>query len=127
VKEEILTRFGELGIRISDGAVRFQPGLLRTREFVSEPRQFRYLDVDDNWQEITIPAGALAFTWCQVPVVYQLDDNAGPRLSISWHDGEQQSLAQLSLSAEASSELFERSGRIRQLTMLLTADQLFGD
>ncbi len=29
VKEEVLSRFGELGVRVSGGAVRFQPDLLR--------------------------------------------------------------------------------------------------
>ena len=33
VKEEILTRFGELGLRVSDGTVRFEPSLLRPSEF----------------------------------------------------------------------------------------------
>ena len=69
VKEEVLSRFGELGVRVDDGAVRFQPSLLRAREFVREARKFRFLDVDGNWQEIDVPAGGLAFTWCQVPVV----------------------------------------------------------
>ncbi len=68
VKEEVLTRFGELGVRVDGGAVRFHPSLLRAREFVREPRQFRFLDVDGNWQEIDVPAAGLAFTWCQVPI-----------------------------------------------------------
>jgi hypothetical protein len=127
VKEEILTRFGELGVRISGGAVSFQPNLLRSREFVSQARPFRYLDVDDNWQTITVPARGLAFTWCQVPVVYQLDDKVDPVLSISWEDGTQQSLSQLTLPAKESSELFRRSGRIRQLNLVLTTEQLFSE
>jgi hypothetical protein len=72
VKEEILTRFGELGVRIAGGRVRFQPTLLRPQEFLREPGEFRYLDVDGAWQAIEVPAGGLAFTWCQVPVVYRL-------------------------------------------------------
>ena len=124
VKEEILTRFGELGVRVSDGTVQFQPNLLRGREFVSNPRVYRYLDVTDNWQTITVPARGLAFTWCQVPVVYQLNDKVAPELSITWDDGTKQSLAQLALPVEESSELFRRSGRIRQLTLVLATGQL---
>ena len=125
VKEEILARFGELGVRINAGAVSFQPKLLRRREFVLQNKQFRYLDVDDNWQELTVPAAGLAFTWCQVPVVYQLDDEVDPVLQISWDDGTRQSLDQLVLPANESSELFQRSGRIRQLTLVLATEQLF--
>ena len=127
VKEEILTRFGELGIRVSAGAVRFQPNLLRAREFVTQPRQFRYLDVDDNWHELSVPTHGLAFTWCQVPVVYQLDDEVEACLTITWDDGNRQSLAQLALPAEHSTELFQRSGRIRELTLVLGTKQLFPD
>ena len=125
VKEEILTRFGELGIRVSGGTVRFQPDLLRSREFVSSPETFRYLDVEDNWQSVDVPARGLAFTWCQVPIVYQLNDNVEPMLSITWDDGTQNSLTQLELPAEESSELFRRSGRIRQLALTLKTAHLF--
>ncbi len=53
VKEEILTRFAELGVRVHDGAVRFDPCLLRACEFIDEPQPFRFLDVDGDWQELT--------------------------------------------------------------------------
>ena len=127
VKEEILSRFGELGVRVSDGAVSFHPDLLRSREFVSNSRVFHYLDVADNWQSINMPPRGLAFTWCQVPIVYQLNDDVDPVLSISWDDGTQNSLTQLALPAKESAELFRRSGRIRQLTVVLAAEQLFSE
>ncbi|MFT4937554.1 MAG: hypothetical protein ACI88A_000571 [Paraglaciecola sp.] len=125
VKEEVLARFAELGIRVRDGAVRFQPNLLRAQEFVTVSQKFRYLDVDGDWQEISVPASGLAFTWSQVPIVYCLDDAAEPSLTITWDDGKQQTLAQLKLSVEQSSELFVRSGRIRQLNLVLTSKLLF--
>ena len=37
VKEEILTRFGELGVTVRDGLVGFRPRLLRRAEFLREP------------------------------------------------------------------------------------------
>jgi hypothetical protein len=125
VKEEIIARYGELGVRVSNGCVRFQPDLLRAREFAAEPGEFRYLDVDDNWQLIEIPERSLAFTWCQVPVVYQLAEAVEPVLCITWDDGTEQSLLPPELPADESSELFRRSGRIRQLTLVLTEEQLF--
>ena len=77
VKEEILARFGELGVRVVDGGVRFCPGLLRAREFTAETLPFRYLDVSRRWRELTVPAAGLAYTWCQVPLVYQLQRVSG--------------------------------------------------
>ena len=65
VKEEVITRFGELGIRVNAGSVRFEPVLLRECEFRGGQRQFHFLDVNDTWQEITLPDYTIAFTWCQ--------------------------------------------------------------
>ncbi len=125
VKEEILSRFAELGLCIHDGKVSFQPSLLREREFCTESRQFRFLDVDGNWQELVVPATGLAFTWCQVPVVYQLSEGAAPSITITWDNGEQQTLKQLVLPAHESAELFQRTGRIRRLSLVLSQNQLF--
>jgi hypothetical protein len=125
VKEELLCRFGELGIRLRHGTVSFKPDLLRAREFVTAAREFHYLDVDNNWQTIAVPAGALAFTWCQVPILYQLDDDAEACVALARDDGTEQTLPRLELPAADSDELFRRSGRIRQLTVTIGTDRLF--
>ena len=127
VKEEVLARFGELGIRVTNGVISIQPALLRAREFVAEEKEFCYLDIEGNWQRITIPAGGLAFTWCQVPVVYTLDDATKPSLAIKAGDGSSRTLEELSLSAEDSAALFERTGAIRALHVNLNSEQLFAD
>jgi hypothetical protein len=124
VKEEVLTRFGELGVRVRDGAVHFEPGLLREIEFPEEPRSFRYLDVKGDWQDIDLPAAALAFTWCQVPVVYRLEDTDAPRLTLVLEYGRTQELRKLSLSDSMSAELFQRSGHIRQINVTLSREHL---
>ncbi len=127
VKEEVITRFAELGICVEAGAVRFVPRLLRAREFVADHRSFRYLDVDDQWQDLSVPEACLAFTWCQVPLVYRLDDSAGPSITISYDDGTRQTLPGLELAKEASAEIFRRSGRIRQLDLVFARGELFSE
>jgi len=124
VKEEVLTRFGELGLRISAGTVRFDPRLLRAREFVPAARSFRYVDVHDRWQEIVVPASGLAFTWCQVPIVYRLGTAGEPSLTVTLEDGSSRTLPQLSLPEDLSSEIFRRSGRVRQVSVELPAGAL---
>ncbi len=114
VKEEILTRFGELGIRVSEGRIRFVPRLLRGREFSTEIREFRYLDVDGNWQSADLPAGTLAFTWCQVPIVYA-STAAAASVTATLRNGEKQSFPASELSPEISAALFRRSGEVRRL------------
>jgi hypothetical protein len=125
VKEEVLARFGELGLRIVDGKAYFQTDLLRKCEFLTTAQEFRYLDVNDQWQELSIAKNGLAFTWCQVPIVYQLDDSCSSHLRVLWADGVETTSEGLALSAENSRELFLRNGRIKQLTLTLTSQQLF--
>ena len=124
VKEEVLSRFGELGVRVSNATVSFRPSLLRKEEFLDAASTLRYLDVDGDWQEIDVPRHGLAFTWCQVPVIYRLDDDAGPSVVITRDDGREELLGELVLDAAASAELFRRSGRIRQLTVTLRSTDL---
>jgi hypothetical protein len=127
VKEEILTRFGELGVRVSEGAVEFEVGLLRAREFISSPRTFCFLDVDGKWQDIAVPGSGLAFTWCQVPFVYRLDDSAEPTVTVTRDDGSQLTPTELALPPEVSSEVFLRSGRIRQIDLVFRTSDLFSE
>ncbi|MEO1247281.1 MAG: hypothetical protein AAFX56_16470 [Pseudomonadota bacterium] len=127
VKEEILTRFGELGVQVSAGAVRFVPRLLRRREFVTEPRSLPYLDVEGQWQQIEVPREGLAFTWCQVPIVYTLGAAAAPAIAITLDEGQTPALASLELPAEYCAEIFGRSGRIRRLDVSLPRDLLFSE
>jgi hypothetical protein len=125
VKEEILTRFGELGLRIKEGQVSFIPSLLQSCEFIQESKPFRYLDVNEQWKEIDVPAMGLAFTWCQVPIVYQLNDEVESSLTVTYSDGKQQTYSQLGLPAEESTEVFLRSGQIQQITLTISTDHLF--
>ncbi len=125
VKEEILTRFGELGLRVSDGRVNFRPALLRAREFIRGPRTFQYVDVVGNCQEIPLPPSSLAFMWCQVPIVYTLDDAGSAGITVSRTDGVDERLSGLALSAETSAELFTRRGRIRMLSIVFGKNILF--
>jgi hypothetical protein len=97
--------------------VGFEPGLLRECEFAAEAHPFRFLDVDGRWQEQPVPARGLAYTWCQVPIVYRLVDRGPPALTVTLADGSSQTLAALSLPAAISDELVRRSGRVRGLSL----------
>ncbi|MEP4883393.1 DUF4835 family protein [Maribacter dokdonensis] len=44
VKEDILSRIGELGIIVSKGILQFKPCLLRAEEFVEMPFNFQYIE-----------------------------------------------------------------------------------
>ncbi|SET34366.1 hypothetical protein [Thalassotalea agarivorans] len=121
VKEEVLTRFGELGIRVNAGAVSFEPSLLRSCEFCDEAQSFTYLDVNDQWQTIKLPPHSLAFTWCQVPFVYTLTDKSG--LIVSSKNSEQ-TFEQAQLSTELAHSLFQRDGSISAVTLHINKQDL---
>ena len=125
VKEEIITRFGELGVRVNDGEICFRPSLLRRREFIDVPMPLRYLDVDGNWQQLQVSAGALAFSWCQIPVIYELTDASDPTLTLTLADGQREIIAGDRLPTEMSRRVFSRSGAIRQILLSLPSAVLF--
>ena len=125
VKEEVLSRFGELGVRVREGRVSLDVALLRARELVASPQTFRFLDVGGTWQELDVPEAALAFTWCQVPFIYRLDDSAEPSMKVALDDGSHVSPNGLALPVELSNELFQRTGRIRRVEVALQRSQLF--
>jgi len=124
VKEEILTRFGELGVRVNSGSVKFDPSLLRAREFSAERKGFRFLDVAGRWQELTVPERGLAYTWCQVPMVYHLIESGDPAVTVTRDNGERQVFQALALPPEIARELFRRTGRVRTVELALPVHRL---
>jgi len=115
VKEDILSRFGELGIVVSDGVLSFKPSLLRKQEFLAKNKEFNYIDVDRNKQAITVSAGSLAFTYCQVPVIYTKSNQES--VQIAFKDGTEKTFGQLKLDKTTSEKLFQRTGEINHITV----------
>ena len=113
VKEDILSRYGELGIYVHDGLLGFNPCLLRKEEFLTEDKIFEYVDLEGKSNQLKIEAGSLCFTYCQVPVIYSLDGNES--LEIVYQDGETVGAESLRLDLENSRKIFGRTGEIKQI------------
>jgi hypothetical protein len=113
VKEELLARWGELGVVIGDGQIRFRPTLLRAEEFLADARPWSYYGIDGA-AEIVLPSDALGFTLCQTPVVYTLTD--GPaRVAVSLDDAHTITLDGDCLPADLSAQVFGRTGRVQRI------------
>lgn len=114
VKEEILTRLGELGFRVEDGHVVVRPVLLRADEWTTAPTTFTYYDLTQHEQTLTLATGSLAFTFCQVPVVYRRTDRPGGTPTVVAHlaDGTRVEGVRGALDAEVSALLFRRTGDV---------------
>ena len=124
VKEEIITRFGELGCRVVQGCVRFEPFLLKRSEFLDEKRVFNYYDVFNQEQRLTIQKGQLAYTFCQVPVVYTLSDNKNLTI-LNCNDGSMIELEGNRLDNKHSSYIFERNNKIIKISVSIYNKSLF--
>ncbi|MBE1299080.1 MAG: hypothetical protein GJ680_04120 [Alteromonadaceae bacterium] len=127
VKEELVTRIAELGIRVKQGTAIFNPALLRGQEFSESAHTFKYLDVLNNWQESQLAPSTLGFTWCQVPIVYQLTSEGKAQLSIRWRNGKSETRGDLKLTAYESKQVFQRTGLIEKIVLTLTPDMLLAD
>ena len=113
VKEDLISRFGELGVHVDDGRLGFRPHLMLEGEFLSGPRSFVYYDSEGRERKIELTEGTLAFTTCQVPVVVHRD---GPmRIELTRADGADEVSEGLDLDLEASTAIFERRSDIVRL------------
>jgi hypothetical protein len=113
VKEEILTRLSELGLFVENGVIFFNPLQLPANELLVRPETFRYTDVAGREQRLDLPAGSLAFTFCQVPVV--VSAGAEEILRIRFTDGSVQEIAGSALDLETSQAIFERAHRVETI------------
>ena len=95
VKEEILTRFGELGIDIDDGKACFHPSFLKKEEF----------DAD----------GSLEFYWCGTKVVYEKASE--PKIAVCLNDGKSLEFSGSCLDKNTSRMLFSRNHKIDKITV----------
>ncbi|HLP42329.1 MAG TPA: hypothetical protein VK465_12535, partial [Fibrobacteria bacterium] len=97
-----------------------QPTLLREEEFLAEAGDFDFIDVDGKPQTLRLPAGSLAFTLCQVPVIYHLTGSSEPaKLALAYRDGKTVSLPELALGLDACGEIYARSGKIARIEALI--------
>jgi hypothetical protein len=118
VKEEVITRLGELGLQVRDGSITFAPALLRRSEFLSASKHFDYFDVAGDARQLELDAGTLAFTYCQVPVVYHLADSSAVRVLLA--DGSEVAGEGLEIDPALSASIFRRSGEVQRIDVGLT-------
>lgn len=115
VKEDVLSRFGELGVFVEKGQLYFAPALLLHEEFLNEPQIFEYITLDGNHKNIALKKGQLCFTYCQVPITYELSNEN--RITVNLNEGNDIQIESLELGNDLSNALFERNGKIRQINV----------
>jgi hypothetical protein len=118
VKEDILSRWGELGVRVIEGQIMFDPILLRSSEFITEPGIFEYVDIGGRRNTIDLDSGSLAFTCCQTPFIYR--QSTTPTIRIVREDDSVKVIGGITVDRDTSAAIFARSGVIHRVEVELT-------
>ena len=117
VKEDILSRIGEVGVSVEDGKITFNTRLLRRNEFLQAAKTFNYIDINHNEAQIQLEANTLCFTYCQLPIVYKLGDKEN--LEVVFEDNTSRIFDSLSLDATLSKSIFGRKSNINKIVVSL--------
>lgn len=115
VKEDMLSRWGELGVFVKQGCLVFLPTMLRKSEFLSEAKVVNYVSVTGQQVELSLEPGSLFFTYCQVPVVYKIASEH--TISVLHRDGTSLMLSSHQIDSITSDKIFERTGTVVQVTV----------
>ncbi len=121
VKEDILCRWGELGIEIKNNTIHFNPFFLQKNEFISVAKNFIFYNINGEKSSIAIPENSLAFTYCQVPIIYTLSENENT-LTITFDNETTYKENSHILSHEHSTMIFNRSGKIKSILVTFSKD-----
>ncbi|MBK5266822.1 MAG: hypothetical protein JJE47_05250 [Acidimicrobiia bacterium] len=114
VKEELLTRPLEVGIRVENGEIRFDPLLLRLDELLDQEETWQMYDIHLKPTTILLPEGSLGMTFCQVPVVVSATLGEAS-VEIVFRDGTTKRRPGLGLDRQTSAQVFAPSGEITQI------------
>ncbi|HNW49840.1 MAG TPA: hypothetical protein PKH79_02080 [Prolixibacteraceae bacterium] len=122
VKEDILSRMMELGIRIENGTVLFDPLNLKKEEFLDDPDS---IDIKHFTQKfcIQIPTGKplLAFSFCGTPVIYLIDEIQKIDIHV---ENEVHSSEELMIDSLTSRSIFSREGNVHKIVVHFRAETL---
>ena len=124
VKEEILTRFGELGCFIKNGCITFDTSLLLFEEFLLQNKTFTYFDISKTKICLEILQNQLAYTLCQVPIIYTLSKNE-KNITLILNDNAKVTITGDIIDKKMSQSIFNREGRVIQIQYNINEKFLF--
>ncbi len=113
VKEEILTRLGELGVSMRQGKFCFAPTLLQPGEFLPDAHHFNYVDLAGDTKTLSLPPNSLAFTICQTPVVYKIGEVE--QVEVVWENGRSVTMPNNCLDEKTTQHIINRDGLVKNL------------
>jgi hypothetical protein len=121
VKEDLISRFGEMGIAVEDGRLCFHRYQVCRNEFLTEAKLFQFYDLDGQEHSLDLEPGTMAYTACQVSVVAH--QSGPPRIEITRADGSCSTVEELNLDAATSAAVFERTGAVRRMDVFFDLER----
>ena len=99
VKEDIISRFYELGVQVENGCITINPTILKSDEFIQSGTENPFI----------------RFTYCSVPFEYQLKKEKG--LELVYTDGRIEKTDEYSLNSVQSMAVFNRDKQIQKIVV----------
>lgn len=122
VKEDILTRMGELGVKMKDGRLVFEPHLLRMSEFLQKETNAAFYLADGSIRNLLLEPESLAFTVCQVPVIYR--SAKSNQIEVYYVNGGHESFPGTELTGQISGMITQRTCEIDHIKVYLNENNL---
>ena len=122
VKEDILARFGELGVFVKEGKLQFNPKMLQKKEFLIEEKEVSFILFDGTQKKVIIEKDSLAFSVCQVPILYKIASSN--YIELYYSNGENEIVESVELDTLKSEKIFHRTGEITQITVYINNNNL---
>jgi hypothetical protein len=116
VKEDIITRFKELGVKLEGGKIQFCPTYLKKSEFYSESKTVEFIAVYNQKLSIEMPQDSLAFSICQTPVIYTISEKN--KIIVNYKT-KSETIQGNELKVEITKSIFNRTGEIQSINVFL--------
>jgi len=110
VKEDVISRMGEIGIRIKQGSISFDTRLIHQKEFTDRKKILNFYPVSGEKQQHELKQNQLGFTLCQIPVIYTLSEHASVTISLT--NGQQEIMQGNAINQHFSRLIFNRSSEV---------------
>lgn len=109
VKEDILSRFSELGVTVADGEIIFNPKLLSKDEFLKGDFEWHLPE-----KSVQLGKNQIGFTVCTIPVVYELSNFQA--ITVIYDNGDRYTFENaIKLNREISNRIFHRDPAIEKV------------
>ena len=102
---------------MKNGKLHFQPTFLKKDAFLSNDTEATFIMVDGSKNQIHLKKNSLAFTTCQVPVIYTI--NTTSKIVLNYKNGETKTFDSLELNEVESKKIAQRTNEISVIEVYL--------